>query len=41
MALNIVIVLLYPVVIFYLGYKGWRETRIASDYMIAGKDIKP
>jgi len=41
MALNIVLVLFYLVVIFYLGYKGWRETRIASDYMIAGREINP
>jgi hypothetical protein len=27
MALNIVLVLLYLIVIFYLGYKGWRETQ--------------
>jgi len=41
MALNIVLVLFYLVVIFYLGYKGWSETRIASDYMIAGREINP
>ncbi len=41
MALNIVLVLLYLIVIFYLGYKGWRETQTASDYMIAGREINP
>ena len=41
MVLNVTLVILYLIVIFYLGYKGWRETRTASDYMIAGREINP
>ncbi|MEW5762934.1 MAG: sodium:solute symporter family protein [Bacillota bacterium] len=30
------VVILYLVVTFYLGYLGWRHTRSAADYMVAG-----
>ncbi|MFH1136903.1 MAG: sodium:solute symporter family protein [Pseudomonadota bacterium] len=41
MAVKIVLTLLYLVIVFYLGYKGWKETREASDYMLAGRTMNP
>jgi SSS family solute:Na+ symporter len=41
MAIKIILALVYLVVIFWLGYKGWRETRQASDYMLAGRQMNP
>ena len=41
MALKIVLAIVYLAVVFYLGYKGWRETREASDYMLAGRRMNP
>lgn len=41
MAVKLVLALLYLAVVFYLGYKGWRETRQASDYMLAGRRMNP
>ena len=35
------IVILYLLVVCYLAYKGWRRTRTASDYMIAGQGMHP
>ncbi len=41
MALKVILALIYLVVVFWLGYKGWRETREASDYMLAGRKMNP
>ena len=41
MAVKIVLALLYLAIVFYLGYKGWKETREASDYMLAGRSMNP
>lgn len=41
MAVKIILALLYLLVVFYLGYKGWKETREASDYMLAGRSMNP
>lgn len=38
---KIVTALIYLAVIFYLGYKGWKETKSASDYMLAGRQMHP
>lgn len=35
------IVILYLIVVCCLVYKGWRRTRTAADYMIAGKEMHP
>ena len=39
--MKIILALIYLLVVFYLGYKGWRETRQASDYMLAGRRMNP
>jgi SSS family solute:Na+ symporter len=41
MALNVILVIIYLLVVAYLGYRGWRETQTAADYMIAGREIHP
>ncbi len=41
MAIKIILALVYLIVVFWLGYKGWRETRQASDYMLAGRRMNP
>ena len=41
MAVKIILALVYLIVVFYLGYKGWRETRQATDYMLAGRRMNP
>ena len=41
MTVKIVLALVYLAIIFYLGYKGWKETREASDYMLAGRSMNP
>jgi len=38
---KIILALIYLLVVFWLGYKGWRETRKASDYMLAGRQMNP
>ena len=38
--LNIVI-LVYIMITLYLGYKGWKGTKNAEDYMVAGRTIHP
>ncbi|WP_462327568.1 sodium:solute symporter family protein [Desulfobaculum sp.] len=32
---------LYMLVVFYLGYRGWRDTKVATDYMLAGRRMHP
>ena len=41
MTTKIILAILYLIVIFWLGYKGWRETRQAADYMLAGRRMNP
>ena len=41
MLTKIVVMLLYIGVIAYLGYKGWKETMLARDYMLAGRKMHP
>jgi SSS family solute:Na+ symporter len=38
---KIIVSMLYFAVVFYLGYKGWQNTRKASDYMLAGRRMNP
>jgi SSS family solute:Na+ symporter len=38
---TICIVILYLIIVCYLAYKGWRRTRTATDYMIAGQVMHP
>lgn len=33
--------LLYFAAVFYLGYRGWKETRNHADYMLAGRRMGP
>ncbi len=35
------VVVIYLLVIAYLGYKGYRDTKTAKDYLLAGRDIHP
>jgi len=41
MTWTIILAAAYFIVVFWLGYKGWRETRAASDYMLAGRRMNP
>ncbi|MCK5552550.1 MAG: sodium:solute symporter family protein, partial [Deltaproteobacteria bacterium] len=41
MTLSVVLVIIYFLIVGYLGYKGWRETQTAADYMIAGREVHP
>ncbi len=41
MAIKIILAAVYLVVVFWLGYRGWRETRQATDYMLAGRRMNP
>jgi len=41
MAIKIILAVVYLLVVFWLGYKGWRETRQASDYLLAGRRMNP
>lgn len=35
------VILLYLLVVVYLGWLGWRRTKSAADYMIAGRQVHP
>ena len=41
MVWNVVLVIIYFLIVAYLGYRGWRETQTAADYMIAGREVHP
>ena len=41
MTAKIIVILAYFVVIFFLGYKGWKATRKTADYMVAGRSMNP
>ncbi|ABR54905.1 SSS sodium solute transporter superfamily [Methanococcus vannielii SB] len=36
-----VVILIYLLVVGYLGYKGWKTTKCAEDYMVGGRKIHP
>ncbi len=38
---EIIVVLLYLLVVVYLGFLGWKRTRSATDYLIAGREVHP
>jgi SSS family solute:Na+ symporter len=38
---EILVIIVYLMLIAYLGYLGWRRTKTASDYLIAGRQIHP
>jgi SSS family solute:Na+ symporter len=41
MIAKLIVALAYFSVIFYLGYKGWKQTTQAADYMLAGRSTHP
>ncbi|MFA9394029.1 MAG: sodium:solute symporter [Halodesulfovibrio sp.] len=41
MAVKLITSLLYFGIVFYLGWKGWKETKNAGDYMLAGRSVNP
>ena len=41
MTIKILVSLAYLGVVFYLGWKGWKETQQADDYLLAGRRINP
>ncbi|MGM0611173.1 MAG: sodium:solute symporter family protein [Thermodesulfobacteriota bacterium] len=41
MLTKILVMLVYIGIIAYLGYKGWKETTQAKDYMVAGRKMHP
>jgi len=38
---KILTILIYLGIVSYLGYKGWKETKLAPDYMLAGREMNP
>lgn len=40
MTAKILTALVYFAVVFYLGYRGWKETQSSDDYMLAGRKMK-
>lgn len=41
MTIKVLTTVLYMFVVFYLGYRGWRDTTVATDYMLAGRRMNP
>ena len=39
--LDIVVVLIYLFFVIYLGWLGFKQTKTASDYLIAGRGVHP
>ena len=40
-AKEIMVVLAYLLVVVYLGFLGWKRTKSATDYLIAGRGVHP
>jgi SSS family solute:Na+ symporter len=40
-AKEIIVVLVYLLVVVYLGFLGWKRTKSATDYLIAGRGVHP
>jgi SSS family solute:Na+ symporter len=38
---EIIVVLVYLLVVVYLGFLGWKQTKSATDYLIAGRGVHP
>ncbi|MFO8007257.1 MAG: sodium:solute symporter family protein [Candidatus Brocadiia bacterium] len=38
---EILVVVVYLMAVGYLGYRGWRRTQTAADYLVAGRSIHP
>lgn len=36
-----IIVLIYLLLVFYVGYVAWRRTKSVDDYMVAGRETHP
>ena len=41
MITKLIVILIYFCVVFWLGYKGYKATRRAEDYMVAGRQMNP
>ncbi|NJB68705.1 SSS family solute:Na+ symporter [Desulfobaculum xiamenense] len=41
MTIKVLSTVLYMFVVFYLGYRGWKDTKVATDYMLAGRRMHP
>lgn len=39
--LEIIVVLVYLLVVVYLGFLGWKQTKNTTDYLIAGRGVHP
>ena len=39
MFIKIALTILYIAITLYLGYRGWKETTVAKDYLIAGRSM--
>ena len=41
MVSKLIVSVIYFAVVFYLGYKGWKETKSHADYLLAGRRMGP
>jgi solute:Na+ symporter, SSS family len=41
MFIKITLTIIYVAVTLYLGYRGWKETKVAKDYLLAGRSMGP
>lgn len=39
MLIKILLTVIYVLITLYLGYRGWKETKVAKDYLIAGRSM--
>ena len=39
MFIKIALTIAYVAITLYLGYRGWKETKVAKDYLIAGRSM--